>query len=278
MTIAGDSGSFETPGAVAQGNAAPPGVGPGLEALGDAAKVATSLAVKLRTTLSALADNVKSGKVSSAPSLLQRASEYADELTFSVSALTAEFELLGTNGTRVEPAAYVDELNSALARRGLEVKQGPEPYWLVYPAWFQVRRNDKDVLEVIVNGSKLDTVHPEHVADQIQACVADKFDAKKFADGLHQTRILLRRMGAVASSMALDDLYEVYQGRRNGTSKEFAKSDFYYAVHRLAEALEQTPGASLSFPLSSRSEILFFTRHGEGRKYLMADFSGGSDR
>jgi hypothetical protein len=276
VTLGDDSGLFEPAGVEPSAAESAGGVGRSLDAFSEAAKSATALATKLRTTLNALAENTKQGKVSSVKSQLGRASETVDELATALSTLAAEESALGTSGSRVRPAAYIDELVAALSQRGITARRGPEPYWLVYPAWFQVRRTDKDVLEVLLNGTKIDTVHPEYVADRIAACVGEKFDPKKFADGLQQTRTLLRRVGAHASSIALDDLYDVYQGKKASAAKEFTRADFHYSVHRLAEALEQQHAAALSFPPSNKSDILFFTQHGEGRKYLMVDFDGSS--
>jgi hypothetical protein len=238
---------------------------------------ATQLAGKIRTSLNALAQGARVGSVSSAEAQIRRLSESIADLRERVAHLSQSEQSLGIRGDGLNLPRYVEELRAELGKKGVEAVKGPDPYWLVYPAWFTVARNSKGSVEVVVNGDRLDSVRPAEVAARIAEVVKEKFHAKRFADLLISVRDLLRRAGAANSVVALEDIYEVLAleaGGRTARKKDFSKASFYYSVHRLAEELERTPSLGMDFPVANRSPFIFFTREGDGRRYLTVDFAG----
>lgn len=241
------------------------------------AKEATQLAAKIRTSLNTIAQNARAGTVSSAPSQLSRVSEALAGLSSTVERLGDAEQSMGLRGPRETGAEYARELEAALATKGVAVAKGPDPYWLAYPAWYKVERSSKGAIEVILNGDKLDSVRPTVVADAVADVVNEKFNAKQFSELLGSVRQLLRRAGAGDPTLRLEDLYEVLAlepGKRASRRKDFSKGAFYYSVHRLAEELDRAPSSFLDFPSSDRSEVVFFTRQGESRRYLTVEFAG----
>jgi hypothetical protein len=243
-----------------------------LDKFAESSKSCMALATKARSALNTLTEDARLGKTSSTRNQVGRASRLVNELAIALAELADEEQTLRVSGSRSGIANYVSEVCAALASRGVEAVRGPEPYWLVYPASFKIEPSSNGGVEVVLNGRRLDTVRPTLVADEIKASVDDKFDAKKFREALEKIRLLLRRLGATTRSALLDDVYELYKAN-GGRRAEFTKSDFYYAVHRLAETVEDRSDAQIYFPPSDRSEnFLFFTRHGDGRRYLTIEF------
>jgi hypothetical protein len=211
---------------------------------------------------------------------MRSVTEIVAELDRELGMLTDDeaFPVIGPDALRA--ADYIDELIAELAEHGVPAMKGPEPYWLVYPAWFRLESNDKTGLQLLLNGNKLDTVRPSRVAEIVRSTVTDSFDAEQFADLLQRVRQLFRRAGAQTGSIALDDIYEMLAlepAKKATRRKDFTKADFYFSVHRLAESPDPTTSdhQRIHFPPANRSETLFFTRDGSSRKYLMVEFPGG---
>lgn len=252
-----------------------------LNDLADLAKESTQLAAKVRTALDSITKGALAGKVGNAQVQIQKVAEAIAELSAKGEGLMDAESSLGLRGEHASITAYERELESQLTSKGIAVTKGPHPYWLVYPAWFKVERNKKGSVEVILNGNKVDSLRPSEVAARVADVVNEKFQPKKFADLLVAVRQLLRRAGAANSTLALDDVYEVLAldgGLGAARKKDFTKADFYYSVHRLAEDLEQSSSPALVFPGANRSDSMFFTKHGEGRKYLTVEFLGSGAR
>jgi hypothetical protein len=252
-----------------------------LDSLADLAKEATQLAGRVRTNLESVTKSAVAGKVGSAQSQIQKLSEAVAELSAKAEALAGAECSLGLRGEQASIVDFERELESQLIKKGVTVTKGPDPYWLVYPAWFKVERNKKGSVEIILNGDRVDSLRPSEVAARVAEVVNEKFQPKKFADVLVAVRQLLRRAGAANSTLALDDVYEVLAldgGLSTARKKDFTKADFYYSVHRLAEELEQSSSPALGFPGANRSESMFFTKDGESRKYLTVEFAGAGIR
>lgn len=249
-----------------------------LDRFAELAKESTQLAGKLRTNLSALTESARSGGVGSAESQITRLAASVSALKTLVDRLAEDERSLGLRGGGARVSDLAGEIQSALIKKGVNVGEGPKPYWLAYPAWFKVERTAKGVVEVVLNGERLDTVRPSVVADRVAEAVSEKFDAKQFADLLLSVRQLFRRAGASGGTLLLEDVYEVLAlepGRRAPRRKEFSKGSFYYSVHRWAEEFDHLPDAILDFPSANRSEHIFFNSRGEDRKYLTVNFADG---
>jgi hypothetical protein len=249
-----------------------------LDGFAQRAKESTQLAGKLRTTLNSLAEGARLGGVANAESQITRLAACVDDLKARIDRLAEDERSLGLRGGGARVSDLTDEIRSALTKKGVNVAEGPKPYWLAYPAWFKVEQTAKGVVEVVLNGDRLDTVRPSVVADRVAEAVTEKFDAKQFADLLLSVRQLFRRAGASGKAILLEDMYDVLAlepGRRVARRKEFSKGRFYYSVHRLAEEFDQLPQVIMDFPAANRSEYIFFNSRGEDRKYLTVDFSDG---
>lgn len=252
-----------------------------LDGFAELAKDATQLAGRLRTNLNSLAEGARLGTVANAQVQIARAATSVAELTSLVERLAEAEQVLGLRGVDARPSAYEEELESALLKRGVKVVKGPDPYWLVHPAWFKIERTSKGVVNVVLNGEGLDSLRPSVVADKIAEAVSEKFDPKPFTELLLSVRQLLRRAGAVGSTLALEDIYDVLAmepGKRMARRKEFSRAAFYYAVHRLAEEFETKPDAIMDFPNANRSDAIFFDSRGNSRKYLTVNFTDGGAR
>ena len=248
-----------------------------LDHFAELGKNATQLAGKIRTSLNALTTNAQAGTVSSAAAQLVRISQSLAGLSETVERLTESEQSTGLRGSQGIEAAYVAELRAALVKKGIEVTRGPDPYWLAYPAWFKVERNSKGSIGVNLNGERLDSVRPIVIADMVADAVNEKFDAKQFSELLDKVWQLLRTAGSTSSSVGLDVIYDVLAlepGRRAAGRKDFSRAAFYYSVHRLAEELDQRTDSAKRFPPANRTDMMFFTKNGESRKYLAVDFSG----
>jgi hypothetical protein len=252
-----------------------------LDAFADVAKSSTQIATKIRTALNSLAESAKRGNLSSAQSQIQRACASVAELSSALAQLAEREESLGLRGRGASVDSYVEELTAALTKRKVQVLRGPEPYWLAYPGWFKVDRNTKGGIDLVVNGDKVDALRPSIAADIIRDSVTEQFQPKQVDTQLREVRRLLRRMGAPAETVALDDIYEVLAmepQKRAARRKDFSRAAFYYSVHRLAESLDGGGQSGMYFPPSNRSDVLFFTRDGESRKYLTVEFTDGRPR
>lgn len=213
------------------------------------AKDATALAVKIRTALNTLAQNATAGGITAAPAQIARLSETLAGLSAAVDRLAEESA--GLHGGHLDTAGYARELEAALVAKGVSVTRGPEPYWLVYPAWYKIERSSKGFIEVILNGDRLDSARPSAVAATIAEVVGDKFNSKQLVDLLKGVRDLLRRAGATGTSLRLDDVYDVLAlepGKRAVRRKDFSKGEFYYSVHRLAGEMDRMSNPPLDFP------------------------------
>lgn len=247
-----------------------------MDELAELAKAATQSATKIRTALNTLAVNAQSGSVSSAAGQLARIKDAVSMLSATVEQLGIAEESVGMRGSQGAETEFAGELHAALKRKGVAVTRGPEPYWLAYPAWFKIERTPKGSIEVILNGDKVDSTRPSVVADAVAGAVREKFDAKQFAKLLISVRDLLRRAGGANASLNLDDIYDVLAlqpGQRAARGKDFTKAAFYYSVHRLSEDFENTMNAPMRFPPADRAETVFFSKQGEGRKYLVVEFA-----
>lgn len=245
-----------------------------LDALAESAKAATQLAGKIRTTLNTLATNAQAGNVSTVPGQVVRLADALSGLSEAIERVRTAEELAGVRGESVDIGAYAQELQRELTKKGVEITRGPEPYWLAYPAWIKIDRSPKGSIQVTLNGDKLDSVRPSVVAGSVADVVQGKFNAKQFAELLDDVRQVLRRAGATDSSLRLDDIYSVLAmgpGARS-SRKEFTRGEFYYSVHRLAEQFEGVSGPRMTFPRSDRSDVVFFDRSGESRRYLTVEF------
>jgi hypothetical protein len=250
-----------------------------LDEFADLAKLATQAAGRIRTGLNTLAENARSGSISTAPGQLARAQEAVSSLAGAVERLIVAEQSVGLRGPEGTEAQFARDLHAALRRKGVAFTKGPEPYWLAYPAWFKIERTSKGSIEVILNGDKINSARPSIVADAVAEAVKEKFDAKRFSGLLTTVRDLLRRAGGANASLNLDDVYDVLAlepGQRAARRKDFTKAAFYYSVHRLAEHLEQTTNAPLRFPPANRPDMVFFSREGESRKYLVVEFATAS--
>lgn len=245
-----------------------------LDGFATTAKETTALAAKMRAALHTLTESATAGGISSAPGQLARLSDILAGLSAAVDRLAEQSSRL--HGEYVDTASYVRELAAALASKGVTATMGPEPYWLVYPAWFKIERSSRGYIEVILNGDRLDSARPSTVAATIAEVVGDKLNSKQLVDLLKGVRDLLRRAGATGTSLRLDDIYDLLAlepGKRAVRRKDFSKGSFYYSVHRLAEEMDRTSNAPLDFPASDKSDQLFFTSSGEGRRYLAVEFA-----
>ncbi|MFC7673269.1 hypothetical protein ACFQWH_09325 [Mycolicibacterium sp. GCM10028919] len=252
-----------------------------LDGFADLAKESTQLAGKLRTNLNSVATGAKLGVVANAHAQLTRAKSNVTELATLIDRLELAEQTLGLRGAEARPSHLADELDQELAKRGVEVVRGPAPYRLAYPAWFKVERTPKGVVDVVLNGERLDSLRPSAAADEIAEAVSEKFKAEQFTELLLNVRQLLRRAGAPGSALALNDIYEILvmePGRGAPRRKEFSRGAFYYSVHRLAEDLDTKPDAIVDFPNADRSEAIFFDRRGNSRKYLTVNFTDGLAR
>ena len=270
------SGLFGTPSVDPAAGSGGTSVEQRLDGLLEAAKQAGQLAGKLRTALSRVEENAKTGGII-AMGRIDRVSESVAELSSLVSQVASQAADLQSGG----PSAfdYMSELGPELVKRGVKVTKGPEPYWLVYPAWFQIGHDSKGALEVTLNGDRLEFIRPSAVAAKIAEVVNEKFNAEQFRETLVSVRDVIRRAGAHGATLGLDDVYEVLNmgsGRRSARSGDLSKAAFYYSVHRLAEGIGQKSGLSLRFPPANYKAEIFFTKEGESRKYLTVDFSGTS--
>ncbi len=251
-----------------------------LDRFADLAKESTQLATKLRTSISTLADSARLGAVSTAQSRITGASGSLADLKILLDRLAADEATLGLRGERPRISDLTDEISSELAKRGVNVAEGPRPYLLAYPAWFKIQRGTKGVVEIVVNGDRLDTVRPSAVADRIAEIVNEKFEPTKFADLLISVRELLRRAGVAGKTVALENVYDVLtiEPGRRVARKDFSRGSFYYSVHRLAERFDALPQAPMDFPPANRPDNIFFSRSGVDRKYLTVEFSEGGTR
>lgn len=268
------SGLFDTPSVDPAAVSGGTSVEQRLDGLLEAAKQAGQLAGKLRTALSQVEENAKTGGIT-AQGRIDRVSESVAELSSLVGRVVSQAADFQSGGPSASD--YMRELEPELVKRGVEVTKGPEPYWLVYPAWFQIGQDSKGSLEVTLNGDRLDFIRPSAVAAKIAEVVNDRFNAKQFREMLVSVRDVIRRAGAQGTTLGLDDVYEVLNmgsGRRSARSGDLSKAAFYYSVHRLAEGIGQTSGLSLRFPSANYKAAIFFTKEGESRKYLTVDFSG----
>jgi hypothetical protein len=253
-----------------------------LDKFAEAAKSSTQLASKIRTALNSLSESAKHGNLSSAHSQILRVSESVTELASALAKLEQQEESIGLRGEEASVGAYVEELTAALAKRKVEVRRGQEPYWLAYPGWFKVELNNKRGIDLVVNGDKVDALRPSIAAEIIHARVTEQFQPKQFDTQLREVRQLLRRVGAPAETVALEDIYELLAmepQKRTARRKDFSRAAFYYSVHRLSESLDGGgPQSGMYFPPSNRSDVLFFTRDGDSRKYLTIEFTDGRSR
>lgn len=246
-----------------------------LDELAGIAKEATQLATKIRAGLNALAENALSGRTGTASGQLNRVSESIKELTEFVERLKVVESTASAIDSRDAGDKLAREVVELLNARGVTVTRGPEPYWLAYPTWFTVGRSSKGQLEVVLNGDKLDSVRPSVVADAVAAAVNEKFNVKQFAAALTKIRLVLRRAGGASNSIALDDIYEILSEDGSGKGSQrggLSKGAFLFSVHRLAEAMDQLSEPSLRFPPANRTDMVFFSKEGESRKYLSVDF------
>lgn len=252
-----------------------------MDSVAELAKESSQLAGKLRTNLNSLAENARLGGVANAQAQVTRAAASLAELTSLIDRLAQAEQAMGLRGVEARPSEYAGELQSALIARGIRVVRGPDPYWLAYPAWFKIERTSKGVVDVVLNGDRVDSLRPSVVADKVAEVVTEKFDAKRFTELLLNVRQLLRRAGAVGSTLALEDVYDVLAmepGGRVARRKEFSRASFYYSVHRLAEELDTKPDAIMYFPSANRSDAIFFDSRGNSRKYLTVNFVDGEVR
>lgn len=269
----GDSGLFDEPGGGQLTTSGGTPIEPRLDSLADAAKQATQLAGKIRLGLTKVAEGAQTGDVANVQGQLGRLAESVNELSALINGISQYSS--GFQFGAVQMKEYFEEVQSELSKRGVTVTKGAEPYWLVYPAWFKIESGSKGSLEVVLNGERIDSIRPTVVASTIADAVNGKFNAKQFKDLLFSVRDVIRRAGAPANSLALDDVYEVLNmgsGRRSARTAGFSKAAFYYAVHRLAESADSTPGPPLSFPSADYDAPIFFSRDGEGRKYMTVQF------
>ncbi|MCK0173888.1 hypothetical protein [Mycolicibacterium sp. F2034L] len=247
-----------------------------MDELAELAKAATQSASKIRAALNTLAGNAQTGNVASAPGQLARIKEAVSTLSASVDQLALAEESVGMRGSHRADAEFAEELRDALEKKGVAVTRGPEPYWLAYPAWFKLERTPKGSIEVNLNGDKVDSTRPSVVADAVALAAKEKFDPKQFSKLLISVRDLLRRAGGANTSLNLDDVYDVLAlqpGQRAARRKDFTKAAFYYSVHRLAEDLEGAINAPMRFPPANRPDMIYFSKEGEGRKYLVVEFA-----
>jgi hypothetical protein len=245
-----------------------------LDGFAAAAKEATQLAGKLRLSLTRLADNAQTGGVATVEGQVAKLVESVKELSGRVDRLADQSRSLRV--VSATASDYMGELRTELTKRGVTAVKGPEPYWLAHPAWFKLEEDGKGSVGIVLNGERLDSIRPTVVASKIADAVNEKFQVKHFADLLISVRDLLRRAGANNDTLRLDDIYEVLAmepGRRGSRGREFSRESFYYSVHRVAEEMERTPRPTMSFPAANRSDMIFFTRDGESRKYLTIDFA-----
>jgi hypothetical protein len=250
-----------------------------LDDFAERAKEATQLAGKVRASLNVIAKNAQDGRVFAAAGQLARLSDALMGLSAAVDRLNVSERSSGLRGPQGIEAGYARELQTELLKKGIEVRRGPDPYWLAYPAWFKVERNSKGLIEVILNGDKLDSVRPAVVAGLVADAVNEKFNVKQFCELLDKVWQLLRTAGSMSSSVSLDVIYDVLAlepGRRAAGRKDFTKAAFYYSVHRLAEELDLRTDSATRFPPANRTDMMFFTKGGEARKYLVVDFKGAS--
>jgi hypothetical protein len=276
--VSEDTGLFDTSGYGPRESGDDQPVEARLDGFAQLAKESTQLVGKLRTNLNSLAEGARLGSVANAQAQITRLAATADDLKNSIDRLAKGEESLGLRSGHARASDLADEIRSALTMRGVEVVKGPKPYLLAYPAWFKVQSNAKNVVEVVLNGDRLDTVRPSAVADRIAETVTEKFDAKQFADLLLSVRQLFRKAGASGKTVLLEDIYDVLAlepGRRVARRKEFSKGGFYYSVHRLAEEFDRQPPAIMDFPSSDRSEYIFFGSRGHDRRYRTVDFADG---
>lgn len=246
-----------------------------LDGLADAAKQATQLAGKLRLGLNQVAENAQTGNVANVQGRIERLADSVTELSSLIIGISKQTACL--QASAVSMSDYIRDVQSELAKRRVTVMKGPEPYWLAYPAWFKIEASSKGALEVILNGERIESIRPSVVAETIAGAVNAKFNAKQFKELLLNVRDLIRRAGAPAAALSLDDIYEVLtmgSGSRSTRSEGFSKPDFYYSVHRLAESADSVPGAPLGFPPADYNAAIFFTKEGEGRKYMTVQFGG----
>ncbi|MGE2731763.1 hypothetical protein ACQI4F_20000 [Mycolicibacterium vaccae] len=247
-----------------------------IDEFSELAKAASQTAGRLRTSLNSIAENSRAGNLSAAPGQLARMREAVSALAATVDQLVTAEHAIGLRGSHESESAFLRELHRTLQAKGVAVIRGPEPYWLAYPAWFKIERNAKGSIEVVLNGDKLVSTRPSVVAEAVANAVNDKFDAKQFSKLLVTVRDLLRRAGGDSASLNLDDIYDVLAiepGQRVNRRKDFTKAAFYYSVHRLAEQLERTTDAPLRFPPANRPDVVFFSKEGESRKYLVVEFT-----
>lgn len=273
--VTGDSGLFDEPASrpPAPGDQKPVGVR--LDGLAEVAKQAAQLAGKLRLGLNQVTETAQTGNVAGVPGKIERLVEGVAELSSLITVISEHAG--GLRASAVSVTDFIGDVQSELAKRGVKVAKGPEPYWLAYPAWFQVEADSKGALAVIVNGERIDSIRPAAVAAKIADVINEKFNAKQFKELLVSVRDLIRRAGAPANALSLDDIYEILtmgSGRRSARSDGLSKADFYYSVHRLAESSASTPGPPLIFPPADYNAAIFFTREGEGRKYMTVQFGG----
>jgi hypothetical protein len=276
--VSEESGLFDTSGNGSPSHANGVSVEGRLDGFAELAKESTQLASKLRTNLNSLTESARSGGVAGAHSQITRLATGVADLKALTDRLADDERSLGLRGAGARASDLADEIQSALIKKGVNVAEGPKPYWLAYPAWFKVERTAKGFVEVVLNGDRLNTVRPSVVADRVVEALSEKFDAKQFADLLLSVRQLFRRAGASGRTLLLEDVYDVLAlepGRRVARRKEFSKGSFYYSVHRLAEEFDQLPAATMDFPTTNRSEYIFFNGRGEDRKYLTVDFTDG---
>ena len=271
----GDSGLFDVsvgrPGTASDGKP----VEIRLDGLADAAKQATQLAGKLRLGLNQVAENAQTGNVANVQGRIERLVDSVAELSSLISGISER--TAGLQASAVSVSDYVRDIESELAKRRVNVIKGPDPYWLAYPAWFKIEAGSKGSLEVILNGERIDSIRPSLVAEKIANTVNAKFNAKQFKELLVNVRDVIRRAGAPADALSLDDIYEVLtmgSGSRSTRSEGFSKPGFYYSVHRLAESAASIPGPPLSFPPADYNAAIFFNEEGEGRKYMTVQFGG----
>ncbi|WP_395307515.1 hypothetical protein V4U86_19120 [Mycobacterium sp. AMU20-3851] len=246
-----------------------------LDELAVLAKEATQLATKVRTGLNSLAENALSGRTGTASGQLKRVSDSIRELTDRVERLSAVERKASAVDIRDAGDKLAREVIELLDARGITVTRGPEPYWLAYPSWFTVAQGSKGQLEVVLNGDKLDSVRPSVVADAVAGAVNEKFNVKQFAAVLTKIRQVLRRAGVTTSSIGLDDIYEILSEDGSGKGPQrggLTKGEFYYSVHRLAEEMDRASAPSLRFPPANRTDMVFFSKESESRKYLSVEF------
>lgn len=246
-----------------------------LDGFAEVAKEATQIAGKLRLGLNKLAENARLGSIASAHTQVSKLSDSMAELSSLVDRLAEQS--LGFGGRGWAISDYMRELEPELVKRGIKVTKGPEPYWLAYPSWFKIEHDAKGSLGVTLNGERLDSIRPTTVAAKIAEVAGEKFQAKQFTELLMRVRDLLRRAGASGATLMLEDIYGVLAiepGTRAARSRGFSRESFYYSVHRLADAVEGTAKPVMRFPRADRSDILFFTKDGESRRYLTVDFAG----